>query len=54
MGWVIEIVCGFPLNIPPSRGYTSSFCGGVVVGGQRIEYRAFMKPDGSINVGTYY
>jgi RHS repeat-associated protein len=33
---------------------TGSFWGRTVVDGQTIEYRAYMLPNGTINVGTYY
>ncbi len=37
-----------------SASTVGGFWGRVVVNGQTFEYRAFPRPDGSINVGTYY
>ncbi|MBI5311218.1 MAG: hypothetical protein HZB14_09395 [Actinobacteria bacterium] len=37
-----------------SAGATGQFWGRVMVDGRTIEYRAFTRPDGTINVGTYY
>ena len=40
-------------SIARGASATGSFWGKVVVRGQKIFYRAFTRPDGSIHVGTY-